>query len=353
MPSQAQQKPGQQIQQGTQGRSSSQQTEQRQLQPQQGQAGSSSITQQQGAQGSRAGSSASAQQTGQAGNATVTLNEQQRTRVRETVFARSDAPRVDHVNFSLAVGTVVPESVHVVAVPETLVEIRPEWRDDMYFLTGDDIVIIDHSHRIVEIVAAGPTTGQADTRERTVTRELSTTRGTSASMSVEEIRQVQIALNAKGFDVGTPDGRLGARTRQALIAFQKQQGFQGSGQLDQQTVAALGISGNMGASGNMGSTTGTGSSSSSSGQGGTSSSAAQPGGSSLPSSRSGQTTQGGSSTEQGSQTGMPSSSTSGQGGSGKMNQGGSGKMNQGGSGSMNQRPGTSGSSTTLPSGQSR
>jgi hypothetical protein len=55
----------------------------------------------------------------------VTLTAEQRTRIQQTVLASSNVPRVDNVNFSLSVGTVVPASVRVVEVPETLIEIHP------------------------------------------------------------------------------------------------------------------------------------------------------------------------------------------------------------------------------------
>ena len=38
-------------------------------------------------------------------------------------------------------------------------------------------------------------------------------------LSPDEIRQVQIVLNQRGFNIGDPDGVLGPRTRQALIQF--------------------------------------------------------------------------------------------------------------------------------------
>jgi peptidoglycan hydrolase-like protein with peptidoglycan-binding domain len=66
--------------------------------------------------------------------------------------------------------------------------------------------------------------------------------GGSVSLSVEEIRQLQIVLKEKGFFDAEPDGVLGPRTRQALIAFQRQQGLQATGQIDVRTVTALGIS---------------------------------------------------------------------------------------------------------------
>ncbi len=84
----------------------------------------------------------------------VTLSQEQRTRIRETVLVKSGAPRVSSVNFSLTVGTVVPRTVKVVTVPETLVEIHPAWRGFLYFIVGDQIIIVDpHNHEIVEIIA--------------------------------------------------------------------------------------------------------------------------------------------------------------------------------------------------------
>jgi len=60
-------------------------------------------------------------------------------------------------------------------------------------------------------------------------------------LSQNEIRQAQQALEQKGFKVGKPDGKLGPETKQALSSFQKSQNLQQSGELDQQTLAALGI----------------------------------------------------------------------------------------------------------------
>ncbi len=75
--------------------------------------------------------------------ASVQLNTEQRTKVRTSVLKASGAPRVTNVNFSISVGTVVPKTVRVVAVPPTLVEIQPSWRGYMYFIHGDEIVIVE------------------------------------------------------------------------------------------------------------------------------------------------------------------------------------------------------------------
>ena len=62
-----------------------------------------------------------------------------------------------------------------------------------------------------------------------------------SEFSRDQIRQAQVILKQKGFDVGDLDGKLGPRTRKALMAYQQQQGLQATGQMDQQTVSALGI----------------------------------------------------------------------------------------------------------------
>ena len=200
-----------------------------QTQPQQGQA-------QQNQQGSAPGHTQTGAAQTQAGGR-VTLNADQQTRIRETVLTRSDVPRLNRVNFALSAGTMVPTSVHVVAVPETLFAIYPEWREDMYFVVRDDIIIVDHSHRIVAVLPVGSSGARAQYGSSG-----SQGSGMAMQLSRDEIRQVQIILNQKGFNIGEPDGVLGERTRAALIQFQRQQGFQASGHMDQQTMGALGVS---------------------------------------------------------------------------------------------------------------
>jgi peptidoglycan hydrolase-like protein with peptidoglycan-binding domain len=180
----------------------------------------------------------------------VTLTAEQQTKIRETVLARSDVPRLNTINFALTVGTTVPNTVHVVEVPETLIAIYPEWREDMYFVVRDDIVIVDHSHRIVALIPVGSAGARASAPAQ----------GSSVAINLsrDEIRQVQIMLNEKGFNVGEPDGILGERTRAALMQFQQRQGFHATGQIDQQTMPALGVSKGGGQQGQQGQPSSTG-----------------------------------------------------------------------------------------------
>ena len=105
--------------------------------------------QSQGQQDQRQPSQAQGQQ-GQSGGA-ANLTTEQRTRIRETVI--TSGPKVSSVNFSLSVGTVVPRTVTVVAVPAIIVEVYPQYRGLMYFVVGDQIIIVDQSHKIVAVIS--------------------------------------------------------------------------------------------------------------------------------------------------------------------------------------------------------
>lgn len=81
----------------------------------------------------------------------VSLTTEQKTTIRKTVLT-SSAPRVTgRVNFDIRVGTVVPRTVRVVALPRAILEIEPEWRGYMYFVSGDQIIVVEP--RTLEIVA--------------------------------------------------------------------------------------------------------------------------------------------------------------------------------------------------------
>jgi localization factor PodJL len=54
------------------------------------------------------------------------------------------------------------------------------------------------------------------------------------------VRSVQAALNALGFDVGTPDGVAGRRTAEAIRAFERTTGMSESGAINPRLLAVLG-----------------------------------------------------------------------------------------------------------------
>jgi hypothetical protein len=97
----------------------------------------------------QAGASTTSSPTG----AAVSLTPEQKTQIRTSVLQSSGAPKVSRssINFNIAVGTVVPRSVHFVTVPDTLVRIHPAWRGYSYFIVDEEIIIVDS--RTLQIVA--------------------------------------------------------------------------------------------------------------------------------------------------------------------------------------------------------
>lgn len=70
-------------------------------------------------------------------------------------------------------------------------------------------------------------------------------------MAPEEVKKVQEALKAQGYDPGSTDGTMDARTQQALRDFQKANDLPVTGALDAQTAEKLGVQlkGNQGSKG--------------------------------------------------------------------------------------------------------
>ena len=62
-----------------------------------------------------------------------------------------------------------------------------------------------------------------------------------ASADPATVRQAQEKLVSEGINPGAVDGRLGPQTRQGLQEFQRSNGLEATGQLDAETVAALGL----------------------------------------------------------------------------------------------------------------
>jgi len=86
-----------------------------------------------------------------AGSAKLTT--EQRTKI-SSVIKEQKVERVN-LNVSVSVGTRIPPSVHVHALPQQVIVIYPEWRGYDYILVGDEIVIISpRTHEIVAVIPA-------------------------------------------------------------------------------------------------------------------------------------------------------------------------------------------------------
>jgi len=85
----------------------------------------------------------------------VQLSQDQRTRVRDVVVKGHSEARINHVDFDVSVGTVVPRSIRVHHLPGEIVEIVPEYRGYDYIIVGDEIVIIEpDTLRIIAVIPA-------------------------------------------------------------------------------------------------------------------------------------------------------------------------------------------------------
>jgi len=163
-----------------------------------------------------------------------------------------------------------------------LIDTFPQFRDDSFFVAEDEIVVVDHSRRIVDAIPVGPRArfSQGGSNVGSQSGSNVESRGGANlgssfnNLSQTEIREVQQVLIDRGLLKGEATGVLDSQTREALITFQRQQGVQASGNIDARTVSALGLSNKIGQGGAGGaSTTGQ---SPSGGQGGQTSPSNQP-----------------------------------------------------------------------------
>jgi len=183
----------------------------------------------------------------------TTLSAQQQTTIRQSVLSARNAPRVSKVNFAINTGVIVPSRVHVASVATfpVLIDAFPRFRDYSFFVVEDEIVFLDRSRRVVEVVPVGP-------RAR-FSRGGSSTSVAALHLSEAEIREVQLVLIERHLLTGRPTGIFDARTRTALTKFQRSQGLQVSGSIDTRTVSALGLSSKINATSSQGQSTTTGS----------------------------------------------------------------------------------------------
>ena len=64
----------------------------------------------------------------------------------------------------------------------------------------------------------------------------------ASQLNTNQVREIQQALDHKGFKAGRVDGKWGPETDVALKDFQKSQNMPTSGNIDRMTIVALGFS---------------------------------------------------------------------------------------------------------------
>jgi hypothetical protein len=141
---------------------------------------------------------------GPSGGNRVQLSEQQRSTVHSTILRESNVNRATNLNFSVNVGTRVPRSVHLAALPASVLSIVPQFRSYQYFVANDQICIVDpSSYEIVEVISGSGRAAGTDTRG-----------GTARLMLTEE--EKEIILSEVGNDGGSTMG-LGALSEGAEV----------------------------------------------------------------------------------------------------------------------------------------
>src|SRR5271168_2805269 len=86
--------------------------------------------------------------------APATLSSEQHAKFRDSLRG-GKAERMTNVQFSVAVGGIIPGSVQLYSLPVSIVEYAPQYRDYEYILVGDEILIVDpRTLRIVAVIEA-------------------------------------------------------------------------------------------------------------------------------------------------------------------------------------------------------
>ncbi len=85
--------------------------------------------------------------------------------------------------------------------------------------------------------------GDRASSQTSSTQQTPATTAGQQAVSTDLVRDVQRGLASRGYDVGPQDGIYGDTTEQALRRFQRDQRMNATGQIDGQTLAALGVIG--------------------------------------------------------------------------------------------------------------
>lgn len=103
--------------------------------------------------GAASGTAGAPSTSGAAATGTVPTNltAEQRTQITRS-FSSVNVTPVPSVNFSLSVGTAIPETIVLHEVPAEVVTVVPAYRRYKYFVVGKRIVIVDNNRRIVTII---------------------------------------------------------------------------------------------------------------------------------------------------------------------------------------------------------
>ena len=104
--------------------------------------------------GNQGGSPSAAQSQSGSANTSASLTTEQRSKIRETIVSQKVQPE-KNLSIQVSVGAIVPKTVKIHPLPAPIVQIQPAWRGYMFFLVGDEIVIVEPgSLRVVAVLPA-------------------------------------------------------------------------------------------------------------------------------------------------------------------------------------------------------
>lgn len=89
---------------------------------------------------------------------------------------------------------------------------------------------------------AGNDSSQSQSDQQSAPQAQASQSGPQQSQSSDTVKQAQEKLSAAGYDVGTADGVMGPKTQDAIKQLQQDKQLNATGELDQETLAALGVS---------------------------------------------------------------------------------------------------------------
>jgi hypothetical protein len=103
----------------------------------------------------------------------VQLTEEKRTNVGQTLGKETNLNRATNVNVSVNIGTRLPRSVRLVALPASIIAIVPEYRTYRYVVINDQVCIVaPNTFEIVEVIpVSGQTASRSGHAERLVLTE--------------------------------------------------------------------------------------------------------------------------------------------------------------------------------------
>lgn len=111
-------------------------------------------------------------------------------------------------------------------------------------------------------VWAGNDSSQSQSDTQSTPQAQAAQSGPQQSQSSDTVKQAQQKLSQAGYDVGSADGVMGPKTQDAIKQLQQDKQLNATGELDQETLAALGVSEESASTGSSSSSSGSSSPSS-------------------------------------------------------------------------------------------